>query len=71
MFVCVCVMTAEKAMKALNYTSLNGKMIRVTYSTRDSAARKSGVGNLFVKVFFFFTFFTSLPLALCSVWCDA
>ncbi|KAJ4890734.1 Polyadenylate-binding protein 4 [Raphanus sativus] len=40
---------AEKAMKALNYTSLNGKMIRVTYSTRDSAARKSGVGNLFVK----------------------
>ncbi|KAF8088829.1 hypothetical protein N665_0529s0025 [Sinapis alba] len=40
---------AEKAMKKLNYTSLNGKMIRVTYSSRDSAARRSGIGNLFVK----------------------
>ncbi|CAN8283999.1 unnamed protein product [Cochlearia groenlandica] len=40
---------AEKALKKLNYTSLNGKMIRVTYSTRDSSARKSGIGNLFIK----------------------
>ncbi|CAH8363581.1 unnamed protein product [Eruca vesicaria subsp. sativa] len=40
---------AEKAMKKLNYTSLNGKMIRITYSSRDSAARRSGIGNLFVK----------------------
>ncbi|KAJ0233354.1 Polyadenylate-binding protein 4 [Hirschfeldia incana] len=40
---------AEKAMKELNYTNLNGKMIRVTYSSRDSAARRSGIGNLFVK----------------------
>ena len=42
-------MTAEKAMKKLNFTHLNGKMIRVTYSSRDSAARTSGIGNLFVK----------------------
>ncbi|XP_010429282.1 PREDICTED: polyadenylate-binding protein 4 [Camelina sativa] len=40
---------AEKAMQKLNYTSLNGKMIRITYSSRDSSARRSGVGNLFVK----------------------
>nr|XP_018461523.1 PREDICTED: polyadenylate-binding protein 4 [Raphanus sativus] len=40
---------AEKALKKLNYTSLNGKMIRVTYSSRDSAARRSGIGNLFIK----------------------
>ncbi|CAF2114099.1 BnaC08g49200D [Brassica napus] len=40
---------AEKAMKKLNFTHLNGKMIRVTYSSRDSAARTSGIGNLFVK----------------------
>ncbi|XP_009117286.2 polyadenylate-binding protein 4 isoform X1 [Brassica rapa] len=40
---------AEKAIKKLNFTHLNGKMIRVTHSTRDNAARRSGVGNLFVK----------------------
>ncbi|CAN8314860.1 unnamed protein product [Cochlearia groenlandica] len=40
---------AEKALNKLNYTSLNGKMIRITYSSRDSSARKSGIGNLFVK----------------------
>lgn len=49
-FLLLClVMTAEKALKKLNYTSLNGKMIRVTYSSRDSAARRSGIGNLFIK----------------------
>ncbi|CAH8337121.1 unnamed protein product [Eruca vesicaria subsp. sativa] len=40
---------AEKALKKLNYTNLNGKMIRITYSSRDSAARRSGIGNLFIK----------------------
>lgn len=54
-------MTAEKAMNKLNYTSLNGKMIRITYSSRDSSARRSGVGNLFVKVF---TFLNSLAASL-------
>lgn len=46
-------MTAETAMNKLNYTSINGKMIRITYSSRDSSARRSGIGNLFVKVFAF------------------
>uniref|UniRef100_A0A1J3HG04 Polyadenylate-binding protein n=1 Tax=Noccaea caerulescens TaxID=107243 RepID=A0A1J3HG04_NOCCA len=40
---------AEKALKQLNFSSLNGKMIRVNYSSRDSSARRSGIGNLFVK----------------------
>ncbi|VVB08792.1 unnamed protein product [Arabis nemorensis] len=40
---------AEKAMHKLNYSHINGKMIRITYSSRDSSARKSGIGNLFVK----------------------
>lgn len=40
---------AERAMKELNFSHLNGKMIRVTYSSRDSSVRRSGVGNLFVK----------------------
>lgn len=29
---------------------LNGKVIRVMWSHRDPDARKSGIGNLFVKV---------------------
>lgn len=49
----VFVMIAEKAMQKLNYSTLNGKMIRITYSSRDSSARRSGVGNLFVKVYSF------------------
>ncbi|KFK32750.1 poly binding protein [Arabis alpina] len=40
---------AEKAMHKLNYSYINGKMIRITYSSRDSSARRSGIGNLFVK----------------------
>lgn len=54
-------MAAEKALQKLNYTSLNGKMIRITYSSRDSSARRSGVGNLFVKVF---PFLNSLAVSL-------
>lgn len=51
-------MTAEEAMSKLNYTHLNGKMIRITYSSRDSSARRSGIGNLFIKVFNFFELFS-------------
>ncbi|KAL1212207.1 Polyadenylate-binding protein 4 [Cardamine amara subsp. amara] len=40
---------AEEAMRRLNYTHINGKMIRITYSSRDSSARRSGIGNLFIK----------------------
>jgi len=34
-----------------NHTLLNGKMMRVMWSCHDSDARKSTIGNLFVKVF--------------------
>ncbi|KAB2060093.1 hypothetical protein ES319_A11G353800v1 [Gossypium barbadense] len=37
------------AMEKMNHSTLNGKMIRVTWSLRDPDARKSGVGNVFVK----------------------
>lgn len=40
---------AMRAIKVKNHTQLNGKMIRVTWSHRDPNARKSGVGNIFVK----------------------
>ncbi|MCO5550294.1 hypothetical protein L7F22_003776 [Adiantum nelumboides] len=40
---------AVEALEKLNYTELNGKAIRIMWSHRDSAARKSGIGNLFVK----------------------
>ncbi|PPD93197.1 hypothetical protein GOBAR_DD09901 [Gossypium barbadense] len=40
---------AHFAMEKMNHSMLNGKMIRVTWSLRDPDARKSGVGNVFVK----------------------
>lgn len=47
----VCVMiAAERALEALNYTPVNGKPIRIMWSHRDPAFRKSGVGNIFIKV---------------------
>jgi hypothetical protein len=41
---------AERALDALNYTDVNGKPIRIMWSHRDPAFRKSGVGNIFIKV---------------------
>jgi hypothetical protein len=41
---------AERALEALNYTPVNGKPIRIMWSHRDPAFRKSGVGNIFIKV---------------------
>ncbi|KAG8364245.1 hypothetical protein BUALT_Bualt19G0108100 [Buddleja alternifolia] len=38
-----------KAIEVLNFTPLNGKRIRITYSNRDDCLRKSGAGNIFVK----------------------
>ncbi|KAJ8651039.1 hypothetical protein MRB53_004062 [Persea americana] len=40
---------AKLAIEKLNHTALNGKPIRVMWSHRDPDARKSGIGNLFVK----------------------
>lgn len=33
-----------------NNTDLNGRVIRVMWSHRDPDARRSGIGNVFVKV---------------------
>ncbi|CAJ1890077.1 unnamed protein product [Sphenostylis stenocarpa] len=40
---------ANRAIEIMNHTLLNGKMIRVMWSRRDPDARKSTIGNLFVK----------------------
>ncbi|GFR39651.1 hypothetical protein Agub_g117 [Astrephomene gubernaculifera] len=40
---------ADRAMENLNYAVLNGKPMRIMWSHRDPSARKSGVGNIFIK----------------------
>ncbi|KAG8364246.1 hypothetical protein BUALT_Bualt19G0108200 [Buddleja alternifolia] len=40
---------AAKALEDLNFTPLNGKRIRISYSNRDANMRISGAGNIFVK----------------------
>jgi hypothetical protein len=45
--------TAARALDALNFTPLNGKPIRIMYSYRDPSIRKSGTGNIFIKVLHF------------------
>ena len=42
--------SAATAMDVLNFTPLNNKPIRIMYSNRDPSARKSGSGNIFIKV---------------------
>lgn len=43
-------LAAERAMEALNYQVVNGKPIRIMWSHRDPSTRRSGVGNIFIKV---------------------
>lgn len=40
---------AERALDTLNYQQINNKPIRIMWSHRDPAQRKSGVGNIFIK----------------------
>lgn len=45
------ILTAARALDMLNFTPLNGSPIRIMYSHRDPSIRKSGAGNIFIKVF--------------------
>ena len=40
---------AERALDTLNFETLNGKPMRIMWSNRDPALRRSGVGNVFIK----------------------
>lgn len=46
MLICI----ASRALEHMNFTPVNGKPIRIMYSNRDPTTRKSGSGNIFVKV---------------------
>lgn len=41
---------ARNAMEQLNYTELKGKPMRIMWVRRDPTVRKTGRGNIFVKV---------------------
>ena len=45
-----CFSVAIRAIELKNHSTLNGKVIRVMWSRRDPDGRRSGVGNVFVKV---------------------
>lgn len=47
---------AARALDMLNFTPFNGRPIRIMYSHRDPSIRKSGAGNIFIKVFASYVF---------------
>lgn len=49
-FLSLLIRLAMSAIEAKNHSVLNGKVIRVMWSLRDPDARRSGKGNVFVKV---------------------
>lgn len=49
-------MAAARALDMLNFSPVNGRPIRIMYSHRDPSIRKSGAGNIFIKVFMFLMF---------------
>ena len=55
---------AIRAIEVKNHSTLNGKAIRVMWSRRDPDARKSCIGNVFVKVSLCFVNFILLVFGL-------
>ena len=45
----ICCFLAERALDTMNFDVLRGRPLRIMWSQRDPALRKSGVGNVFIK----------------------
>lgn len=62
-------LTAARALDVLNFTPLNGSPLRIMYSHRDPSIRKSGAGNIFIKVFIVFTKVVLVCTSFISILC--